>query len=214
MSRELLLKFVQQKAPQLLVKTAKEEHFDSFDEYFEKVAKECEMLRKRIREGTKSVEAPKSKEQAEAGNYKKGHFSWKGLKIAVENPVGSIRKGHDSKGKAWRRTMRHDYGYIKRTESEADGDHIDVFFGPDPDSEIVFVVDQCRPAKEGRPFDEHKVMCGFKSKNLAKEAYLSNYATGWKGMMDITPLTLDQFKWWIKEGDTGTPLSQQDWHKA
>ena len=53
--------------------------------------------------------------------------------------------------------MNNDYGYIRGTQS-VDGDHIDVFLGPDLKSPNIYVVDQVNP--DGS-FDEHKVMYGF-----------------------------------------------------
>ena len=105
--------------------------------------------------------------------------------------------------------MAHHYGYIKRTESEADGDHIDVFLGPRPESEIVFVIDQ-NDAK-GK-FDEHKCMLGFVCEKDAKEGYLASYSPGWTGLASIKPMTMDRFKTWIKEGDTAKPaIGQRDY---
>src|SRR5262245_3259225 len=76
--------------------------------------------------------------QKEAGNYKKGHVTWQGFEIAIENPKGSIRSGTDRSGKQWSVKMHSDYGYFKGTQGK-DKDHVDVFIGPQLDSEIVFV---------------------------------------------------------------------------
>jgi len=151
-------------------------------------------------------EEPKSPEQAEAGNYRKGHLRIQGLDITVENKRGQQRKGTDPSGKSWSITMKHHYGYIKRTESDADGDHIDVFIGPDQASELVFVVDQVNPSSNR--FDEHKVLLGFTSEDAARKGYLANYEKGWKGLGDITALTMPQFKTWINTGDTGHRIAQ------
>ncbi len=150
-------------------------------------------------------EEPKSKEQAEAGNYRHGHCRLHGMGITIETGKGMTRKGTDKSGKPWSITMAHHYGYIKRTESEADGDHVDVFIGPDAESEVVFVVDQEMDGK----FDEHKCMLGFRTKDDAKEGYLACYSPGWKGCGAITSLTMPQFKEWVIDGDTGKPLAGQ-----
>ncbi|MGL6576487.1 hypothetical protein ACSZOM_10305 [Aeromonas hydrophila] len=142
--------------------------------------------------------------QKEAGNYKKGHLKLHGFDIALENPKGSTRFGTASDGKAWQSTMAHDYGYIKRTEG-ADGDHVDVFIGDQPESEQVYVVDQVDP-KTGK-FDEHKVMLGFGDEAAARAGYLANYEQGWEGLGAIKAMPLDQFKHWLEEGDTTKPLS-------
>lgn len=141
--------------------------------------------------------------QKAAGNYKMGHATVQGLDITIENPRGSTRSGTDAGGKAWSVDMANHYGYIKRTEG-ADGDHVDAFIGPNPDSTQVFVVDQVDP-RTGK-FDEHKVMLGFDSLDAARHGYLANYEQGWKGAAAITPMSMDEFKGWLKDGDTTKPL--------
>jgi hypothetical protein len=148
-----------------------------------------------------ACEEPKSKEQAQAGNYRHGHCTLHGMPITIETGRGMTRKGTDKDGKDWEITMAHHYGYIKRTESEADGDHIDVFIGPDVDSDTVFVVDQNVDGK----FDEHKCMLGFKTEAAAKAGYLACYAKDWKGLAGVKEMTLDEFKEWCKSGDTSKP---------
>lgn len=158
-------------------------------------------------EAARAEIAPEPTEaQKEAGNYKKGHLKLKGLDIALENPKGSTRSGTDQDGKAWQSTMAHDYGYIKRTLG-ADGDHVDVFIGDKPDSETVYVVDQVDP-KTGK-FDEHKVMMGFSDEQAAREGYLGNYEEGWKGLGAIKAMPVEDFKRWVKEGDTTKPVAKK-----
>jgi len=139
-------------------------------------------------------------EQKQSGNYRKGHVTILGLPITIETPKGATRSGKNKAGKAWSITMKNHYGYIKRTESEADGDHIDIFIGPDLDSEIIFIVDQ---ETESGIFDEHKVLVGLTNAADAKAAYLSNYSPGWKGFGGIVAMTIADFKDWIKNGETG-----------
>ncbi|MGR6423359.1 LPD38 domain-containing protein [Aeromonas veronii] len=156
-------------------------------------------------EAARAEVAPEPTEaQKEAGNYKKGHITLQGLDIALENPKGSTRSGTDKDGKAWQSTMAHDYGYIKRTLG-ADGDHVDVFIGDQPDSETVYVVDQVDP-KTGK-FDEHKVMMGFADEQAARDGYLANYEKGWKGLGSIKAMPVSEFKRWVKEGDTTKPVT-------
>ena len=139
--------------------------------------------------------------QLKAGNYKKGHVMLHGLDISIENPQGSTRSGVDADGKAWENTLANHYGYIRRTEGN-DGDQVDVFIGPNAESEKVFIVDQKNP-KTGA-FDEHKVMLGFDNMVQAKSAYAKHYESGWmnKGVIAVMPLTMKQFKHWLKAGDT------------
>lgn len=153
------------------------------------------------------TDANPSPEQKEAGNYRKGRCRVLGLPIAIETPAGATRSGADRNGKSWSITMPYHYGYIERIESDADGDNVDVFLGPDLDSEAVFVVDQLDPS--GSKFDEHKVMLGFKSEEDAKAGYMAAYSDGWKGLGKITPMTLPAFKAWLDCGDTGEEVADQ-----
>ena len=134
--------------------------------------------------------------QKEKGNYNMGHPRLHGMDISIENPRGSTRSGTDRDGNAWSIGMAHDYGYIRRTEG-ADGDKIDVFVGPNPGSERVFVVDQ---VDEDGNFDEHKVMLGFTDQDQAEMGYLDNYEDGWEGMGSIKEMSVEEFKEWAKIG--------------
>lgn len=166
------------------------------DEYVERVAKAA----------SKTDTAPSDKQKA-TGNYRKGKCRIHGLEIAIENPAGSVRRGQSSSGESWSITMPAHYGYIKQTESEADGDHVDVFLGPDLDSEAVFIIDQLTPA--GR-FDEHKCMIGWKSAEEATAAYWQAYSTDYKGKVGaVVAMTMPQFKHWLKHGDTGHRAADQ-----
>lgn len=133
--------------------------------------------------------------QKEAGNYKKGHVNIHGFNITIENPKGSYRSGKDKNGKPWKTLMHNDYGYFTRTLGK-DGDAVDVFIGPNLNSEKIFPIDQY----VGGKFDETKVMLGFNSAAEAKRAYLSNYEKDWKGFKYITEVSVDEFKDWLYNG--------------
>lgn len=148
---------------------------------------------KRLHDEELKVNTTPSEAQKEAGNYKKGHIKINGFDVTIEQPAGSVRSGKDVNGKEWSVTMSNTYGYIRGTEG-VDGDHIDVFLGPDMNSDMVYVVDQ---VNTDGSFDEHKVMMGFSSLEDARSAYLSNYEEGWQGVGNITGVALDEFKKWI-----------------
>ena len=133
--------------------------------------------------------------QKEAGNYKMGHISIKGMKISIENPKGSFRRGTDDNGNAWEREMKNHYGYFTNTTGNGkDGDAVDVFIGPHPDNfDKVYVVDQ----KVNGEFDESKVLIGFYSKQEAIDAYRSNYDPDWQGLWKVTGVSLKTFKRWL-----------------
>lgn len=148
---------------------------------------------KRLHDEELKVDTTPSEAQKEAGNYKKGHIKINGFDVSIEQPVGSVRSGKDASGKEWSQVMNNTYGYIRGTKG-VDGDHIDVFLGPDMNSDMVYVVDQ---VNTDGSFDEHKVMMGFSSLEDARSAYLSNYEEGWQGLGNITGVALDEFKKWI-----------------
>lgn len=148
--------------------------------------------------------------QKEAGNYKKGHVQLHGLDITIENPRGSERSGVDKSGKPWTSTISHHYGYIKRTKG-ADGDQVDVFIGPNPESEKAFVVNQVDP--ETGKFDEHKIMLGFDDKTAANQGYHANYQKGWKGAESITEITIPELKDKINSGVLDKPIKKPSTNK-
>jgi hypothetical protein len=141
--------------------------------------------------------------QKEAGNYRKGHTNVHGLDIAIENPRGSERSGKRPDGSTWSHTMSDHYGYIKRTVG-ADEEQIDVYVGPKPDGDKVFVVDQLHQETGG--FDEHKAMMGYPTQAAAVRAYKSNFDKGWK-VGPVKAMSVDEFKAWLKGGDTTAPAS-------
>lgn len=144
--------------------------------------------------------------QKSKGNYRMGHVRVQGLDITIENPKGGWRRGTSKDGVKWATRLRNHYGYIRGTKG-ADGDPVDVFLGPDLDSEMVYVVDQT----DGRPgsgFDEHKTMVGWRNRQAAKDAYLANFDEGWNGFWAITPMTMPEFRRWLREADMSVPAHQ------
>jgi hypothetical protein len=117
-------------------------------------------------------QSPKEK-QAKAHKLQ-GETKFQGLDIAIENKKGSKRYWYDPHGVEKGSTYMHfDYGYIRKTKG-TDGDHVDVYIGPDENSDRVFIVDQMKKP-DFKKFDEQKVMLGFKNADDAKKAYLRQY---------------------------------------
>lgn len=145
--------------------------------------------------------------QATAGNYKKGEFSFKGITLKIENPKGTERRGYNKLGAVtWRSMMRADYGYVKGTEA-IDGDAVDVFVGPDMDSDLVVAVDQYKDAGN-KKFDETKFIFGVKDKEQGEKLYLKHYPRGWK-LGPTSTTTIPQFKEWLKNGEHKKPFKGQ-----
>lgn len=149
--------------------------------------------------------------QAEAGNYAKGRVSFHGLPFTIETPAGAERHGIDAEGKPWTARMPDgvDYGEIRRTQG-MDGDPVDMFLGPDHDSQKVWVVDQLH-ADTGKA-DEHKVLAGFPDEAAARAAYEASFSDG-RGaerIGAITPMSLDEMKGWLKNGNTQEPVAAHE----
>ena len=118
-------------------------------------------------------------------------YKFQGLRIGIENPRGSVRKGKDPvTKKSWRTVFRYPYGYIYKTEG-VDGDRVDVYIGPDPKTKEAYVIHQRVPAT-GK-YDEDKVMLGFKSPGVAKRAYLGHYNDP-RFFGSMTVMTMEHFK--------------------
>ena len=134
--------------------------------------------------------------QIEAGNYKKEHLTFQGLRLAIENLKGSRRKGIDKGGNRWSVKMPADYGYVKSHEGK-DGDEVDVYVGPKTDSFMAYIINQL-DIRTGR-FDEHKCMLGFKKKDHAVSTYLKGFSdgSGKRRIMGVRSMTMPQFKAWL-----------------
>jgi hypothetical protein len=141
--------------------------------------------------------------QMEAGNYRKGHIEWNGLRISIETTRGGTRKAKDGSWKV--ENMPAHYGYIKKTEG-ADGDHVDVYVGSNPESDKVFIIDQL-DLKTGA-FDEHKCMIGFHHAEGARRAYVGSFSdnAGSARIGGMSEVPVEEFKAWVKSGDCKAPF--------
>lgn len=91
-----------------------------------------------------------------------------GIKVRVEYPEGSLRKGTNAQGESWATLMvGAGYGEIVGTEGE-DGDAIDAYVGPFPRASYAFVLEQLR---DNGTRDEFKVFLGFATLEHAQETY-------------------------------------------
>jgi hypothetical protein len=141
--------------------------------------------------------------QAHEGNYRKGEFTMHGMTIKLENPKGTTRRGYKDGKEIWARVMQADYGYFKGTEA-VDGDAIDCFVGPNPDSEMVVAIDQYR----GDTFDETKFVLGVDSQDEGSKLYLAHYPKGWR-LGPVSTTTVQQLKAWLKAGKHKVPFKGQ-----
>ena len=132
-----------------------------------------------------------------------GHTEHQGLRIAIENRKGSVRKGVDKDGKPWRTVMKAPYGYIKGTKG-ADGEEVDVYVGPHKDATHAFVVHQ---KKDDGSYDEDKVLLGVASRDAAKKLYLDHYNTD-RFLGPIKKIPMDRLKGLLSSGKTLTKISE------
>lgn len=110
------------------------------------------------------------------------------IPVRIEFRAGEFR---DNRPGQWSRRMNADYGELPGIPG-ADGDAMDCYVGPNPDSPEVFVIHQVD--KNGE-FDEHKVMLGYDSETEAVESYLSHYPPGWK-LGPVKRMTVWEFAEW------------------
>jgi hypothetical protein len=142
---------------------------------------------------TTQAEVPKPPK----GGYKlQGHIAFQGLRLAIENKKGAVRKGVDKDGKPWRTVMKNPYGYIVGTKSH-DDEPVDVYVGPDKSAPEAFVVHQ--HFKDGTGFDEDKVMLGFESEQAARKAYLEHYNSP-KFLGPISAVAVEHLKKLVQSG--------------
>lgn len=132
-------------------------------------------------------------------------FTIHGMTIVIESPKGSMRRGTDINGVPWESILPADYGYIAGTKGN-DGDEVDVYIGPTPNSELVFVVDQ-NEILTGE-FDEHKVVVGATNLKEATDLYVAGFSDnrGMERIKKITPVHVDQFVPWLKNSDHTSPF--------
>ncbi|PWC95452.1 hypothetical protein TSO5_10525 [Azospirillum sp. TSO5] len=144
--------------------------------------------------------------QAKAGNYAKGRLKVHGLDVVIETPAGTERRGVGPDGKPWSVRMPAHYGYVGGTKG-ADGDAVDVYLGPAPSAKNVYVVDQIDPATG--QFDEHKCVLGCHTEMEAAQLYRDGFSdgSGARRMGAITAMPIDQFKDWLRSGDTKNPVA-------
>ena len=118
-------------------------------------------------------------------------LKFQGLDISIEHDKGMSREWVDRDGSKGSTKMAYPYGYICRTMGE-DDEQVDVYVGPDEDSEKVFIVHQMA-VPDFEKYDEDKVMVGFGSAREAKAAYLMHYNNP-KFFGTMTSTDMDAFK--------------------
>jgi inorganic pyrophosphatase len=115
-----------------------------------------------------------------------------GLPISVENRAGSNRHWYDPEADEHGTTKQlYPYGYVRGTLG-LDGDEVDVYLGPEKESDKVFVITQLKRF-EFEEIDEQKVMLGFLDADSAKHAYVQHFNQA-RFFGDMKEMTMDEFK--------------------
>ena len=94
---------------------------------------------------------------------------YRGIPVVIQWPKGSVRVGEHDDGTPFKTDMKADYGYVPDTVATGDEERLDVYIGPDKESDNVYVIQQLN--KSDGELDEYKVMLGFDSLEAAEEMY-------------------------------------------
>jgi len=124
-------------------------------------------------------------------------MKFRGLDISIETDKGEFRHWYDPHNKESGKTkMKYPYGYIRRTEG-TDGDHVDVYVGPNERAKNVYIVNQ-QKAPDFKTFDEQKCMLGFNNATEAKKAYLNHYNDS-RFFGSMTTMPFEEFEKKVKK---------------
>ena len=135
-------------------------------------------------------------EQGEANNVQRAHVTWEDIPITLEAPEGGVRRGLTPEGERWQSRMGAAYGYIKGTEG-GDGQHVDVFLGPNPEQrQNAFVLDELD--RDTGKFRQHKVFIGFDNVGAAVRAYQQSQGKSIEDIAGIGELSIPELKEWLR----------------
>ncbi|CAL9979288.1 hypothetical protein VPHK469_0042 [Vibrio phage K469] len=135
----------------------------------------------------------------ERDEYVKGNVLFQGLPIAIENPIGSVRRGD-----GWETRFTSHYGEIIGSLGN-DNDGVDVFIGPDANSDYVLCVNQ-QVYQGGGEFDEHKFMLGYPNREAALKAYYDHHSDDWAEQPAVDT-KISELQDWLATGDKRSPYN-------
>jgi hypothetical protein len=139
--------------------------------------------------------------QGAANNRALGHGKFEGFNVSIEAADGGVRRGTAKDGTAWEQTFPKgvSYGYIKGIKG-ADGDQLDIFFGPKTgQTKEVYVLNE-----NGRGTNRHrqtKSFAGFETEADVRAAYAGSSGKSESDIHSITAMPLDEWKQWVKKGN-------------
>ena len=130
-----------------------------------------------------------------------GEKDFQGLDVAIENRIGSVRKGTNEDGTEWSTKFKTPYGYLRGTKG-ADGEPVDCYVGSNSESPTAYVV---RQKDDAGNYDEDTVMLGFDSAADAKKDILQHYDDS-KYVGKVIPLAMERLKEMVEEKKDHTKL--------
>jgi len=132
---------------------------------------------------------------------------FQGLKIAIENTKGSVRKGVDKHFGPWETKMLCPYGRITGTKG-MDGQGVDCFIGPNEQAKNAYVITILK-VPDFKKEDEQKVMLGFDSAKAARKAFNQHYDMPDKFFGGMVTLSMSEFKKKVMNTGNGGPKKIQ-----
>jgi hypothetical protein len=112
--------------------------------------------------------------------------TFQGLPIIIEYRKGDEKPNNEDADYGY--PLYADYGYLEDTTSPEEGEELDVYLGPNPDSENAFLVSMnCKgdpDQDEGAgQFDEFKVLLGFDDYDAAEDFINNQYGSSQVGVI-------------------------------
>lgn len=124
----------------------------------------------------------------------KGRRSIHGISVQIEYEEGDWKEVKDDQSTSF--YMNADYGFFPGTSSGEEGEDLDVFVGPNPESEFVAIVGlkyfDFDKYQEIPVHQEDKVMVGFKDMAHVMRVCSAQYPSGMIGA--VFQITLDDLK--------------------
>jgi len=125
-----------------------------------------------------------------------------GVPVIIEFRKGDVKPGHDPED-GFGFEQLADYGFIPGTTTNEEGEGLDVYIGPDPESERVFVVALMRP-HETDVFMEYKVLLGWDSHHAAMHFCKAQYFDDMIGL--LYEMTIPDLVDWV---DLQAPMAEK-----
>lgn len=164
-----------------------------------------------IDEAARSGDAEATEAQQKAGNAKLGRFRLGGMVVGIETASGQMRRSHSDAPQKWEVQLKGaHYGRIQKAYSK-DGELMDIFVAEGAPRDYdgpVYVVNQGR---EDGSFDEHKVIVGADSPEVAEALYSAQYNEGFARTQSVATFSSAKaFRKWAQGASKRTAPAKGD----